>query len=64
MAIVEEYEKEIQGQSIRIVVNHYSNRKNPYYAISSLNIDGAGETIEEAKSKCENAIKMEIIMNR
>lgn len=63
MALVEEYDKEIQGRSIRIAVHHYSDKPEPYYAISSLDVDGAGSTIEDAKNKCENATKMEIQMN-
>ncbi|TYR76052.1 hypothetical protein FZC79_07820 [Rossellomorea vietnamensis] len=64
MNIVEEYEKEIAGRLINIVVKHEQGKPFPYYAISSLNVDGSGETLEEAKMKCESATKLEIIMNK
>lgn len=64
MNIIEEYEKEIAGSLVRIVVKYDSSKQFPYYAISSLNIDGAGMSIEEAKEKCESATKLDIIMNR
>ncbi|ETI69376.1 protein kinase family protein [Neobacillus vireti] len=64
MNIVEEYEKEIAGRLVSIVVRHEQDKPLPYYAVSSLNVDGSGKTLEEAKMKCENATKMEISMNR
>jgi hypothetical protein len=64
MNIVEEYEKEIAGRLVSIVVKYEQANEFPYYAVSSLNIDGAGKTVEEAKEKCENATKLDIIMNQ
>lgn len=64
MKFIEEYEKELAGRFVSIVVRHDRGKPFPYYAISSLNVDGYGKTLEEAKMKCENATKMEITMNR
>ncbi|TYS89297.1 hypothetical protein [Rossellomorea aquimaris] len=59
MNIVEEYDKEISGRLVSIEVRYEQGN-----AVSSLNVDGSGKTLEEAKARCENATKMEIIMNR
>ncbi|MCM3391451.1 MULTISPECIES: hypothetical protein [Cytobacillus] len=64
MNIVEEYEKEIAGRLVSIVVKYDEGKAFPYYAVSSIKIDGAGKTIEEAKEKCENATKLDIILNQ
>ncbi|ASN04680.1 hypothetical protein [Virgibacillus necropolis] len=61
--VIEKYEKEIEGTTVSITVKKTNNKESSYYAISSLNVDGAGKTIEEAKGKCESATKMQILMS-
>lgn len=63
MNIVEEYETVIAGGLVSIVVSYEQDKPFPYYAVSTHNVDGAGKTLEEAKMKCEQATKMQIIMN-
>jgi len=62
--IVEEYEKEIAGRFVSIVVKYEQDKPFPYSALSTLSVDGSGKTLKEAKVKCEDATRMEIIMNR
>jgi len=63
MNIVEKYSKEIAGKVVEFTVECTENTEYPYYVQSTLNVDGAGKTIVEAKEKCENATKMYIMMN-
>lgn len=61
---METYNVTIMDKNINITVNKTSNKEYPYYAAASYkNIDGAGKTIEEARKKCESAVRMELIMN-
>jgi len=61
---IESYETTIKGRLIEIIVYETSNVAYPYYAIASLKkIDGAGKTVDEAKRKCEVAVKMDILTN-
>ncbi len=64
MITIEEYEKEIAGKIINIVVKYDQSLEFPYYVISSINVDGAGSTLEEAKEKCEGATRMSILINQ
>lgn len=61
---METYHVTIMDKNIDITVSKTSNEEHPYYAVASYkNIDGAGKTVEEARKKCESAVKMELIMN-
>ncbi|GEQ20113.1 hypothetical protein CBU02nite_06190 [Clostridium butyricum] len=61
---METYHVTIMDKNIDITVNRTSNNEYPYYAVASYkNIDGAGKTVEEARKKCESAVKIELIMN-
>lgn len=61
---METYNVTIMDKNINITVNKTSNKEYQYYAAASYkNIDGAGKTIEEARKKCESAVRMELIMN-
>lgn len=61
---IERYETIVEGRSIEIIVYKTSNEVAPYYAVASFKrIDGAGKTLEEARRKCESAVKMDILMN-
>jgi hypothetical protein len=62
--IVETYRVNIMSNEIDITVNETSNNEFPYYAVASYKkIDGAGKTVEEAKEKCEGAVRMDLRMN-
>lgn len=64
MREIERYKTTIEGRTVEIIVYKATNVVAPYYAVaSSKRIDGAGKTIEEAKRKCESAIKIDIITN-
>jgi hypothetical protein len=61
---VETYRVNIMNNEIDITVSKTNNKEFPYYAVASYkNIDGAGKSVEEAKAKCEGAVKIDLIMN-
>ncbi|MFI2857103.1 hypothetical protein ACH6EH_08155 [Paenibacillus sp. JSM ZJ436] len=62
--IIEEYEKVLVGKRVTITVKKTANSEFPYFAVSSLKVSSAGMTLDEAKTKCENATKMEILFQK
>ena len=61
---IERRQIQIMDRNVSIIVYQTDNNRYPFYATSIGNIDGAGETIEDAIQKCENALRIDFMMNR